>query len=436
MFTRRIQFPYGKQTQEVILPEEWVGEVVHPQSVRLVAETMTVAATALSEPVGVPPLAEWVQPGQTVAILIDDYTRKTPIYQILPLVLAQLELAGVARKRICLVVALGTHRPMAQDELVAKVGRQVVDRYRIINGFGEGGSETVYVGTSSHGIPAWVQRAVVEADVRIGLGMITPHMDAGFSGGAKIVLPGVCGEETVDAFHAASAFLPVNQLGNVDSPLRRNLEEFVEEHVPLHFIVNLVITLDGQVCQCVAGHPVQAHRVGVEYAKAAFGVPVQRRYPVVVANCYPYDIDLWQSFKGAFCGDLVAEDGGTLIWVTAAPEGNSTYPLVPVYAGRDGGELIREIREGRAEDPKQAVAGVQFTTLKARLNLALVSTGLSHTDARSMGIAYHRSVEEAVTEAVERLTPSERKGSVAVIPQAGIILPLLPSPTESTRESY
>lgn len=427
MLTRQIQLPYGGQVRTVTVPEEWLGVVVHPEPVPPAGEAATLVANALSRPIGVPPLREWVQPGRTVAIIVDDYTRKTPVSQILPPVLDELDRGGVDRERIRVVVALGTHRPMTHDELVTKLGAEVVERYGVINGLGEGGAEAVYVGTSSRGIPAWVHRTVVEADLRIGLGMITPHMDAGFSGGAKIILPGVCGEETVNAFHAASAFLPVNQLGNVDSPLRQNLEEFVAERVPLHFIVNVVITLEGQVFQCVAGDPVQAHRVGVRYAKAVFGVPIDRRYPVVIANSYPYDIDLWQSFKGAFCGDLMVADGGTLIWVTAAPEGNSTYPLVPTYAGRDGQELIREIQEGRAGDPKQAVAGVQFAMLKGRFELALVSTGLTGADARAMGIAYYPSVEEALTMAVERLPVSERKRSVAVIPQAGIVLPVLKS---------
>jgi nickel-dependent lactate racemase len=286
----------------------------------------------------------------------------------------------------------------------------------------------VYLGSAAHGIPAWVNRAAAEADVRIALGMITPHMDAGFSGGAKMILPGVCGSATVDAFHAASAFIAPNQLGNVASPLRQSLEQFVADRVPLNFMVNVVVTLGGEIYRCVAGHPVRAHRVGVEYARAAFGVHVSGRYPVVVANCSPYDVDLWQSVKGAFCGDLLTADGGTLVLVTAAPEGNSTYPLLPRYAGCEAGVLRQQILSGQVEDAKQAVGGIQFGALKSRLRLALVSSGLTHEDAAAIGIARFDSVEDAVSDAVRRLPPAERENSVAVIPQAGIVLPLLARP--------
>jgi nickel-dependent lactate racemase len=420
----RIELPYGQQKLSITVPDPWLGQIVMPQAVDPAPDPHALVDQALKHPVGTLPLHELVKPGKTVAILVDDYTRKTPISLILPLVLASLESGEVRPADIRIVVALGTHRPMTFAELVVKLGEKIVAEFQVVNVRCTDESEMVYLGTSN-GIPAWVNRAVAEADVRVGLGMITPHMDAGFSGGAKIVLPGVCSATTVDAFHAASAFLPVNQLGNENAPLRYSLEQFVAERVPVHFIVNVVVTLAGQVYDCVAGHPVEAHRAGAKRARAVFGVPVGHRYPVVVANCYPYDIDLWQSFKGAFCGNLLTAGGGTLVLVTAAPEGNSTYPLVPCYAGRDMEELKHEIEAGQAEDAKQAVAGIQFGILKRQHNLSLVSGGLTQTDAATMGIPYFATAEAAMADAVGRLSASEEKGSVAVVPQAGIVLPLL-----------
>jgi nickel-dependent lactate racemase len=421
----RIDLPYGRQVLPISLPDSCLAWVITPQPVKPAADARSLVASALDQPIGTLPLSQLVKPGQTLAVIVDDYSRKTPVALFLPLVLERLHMAGMRQADIRLVMALGTHRPMTEDELDAKLGSAVAAEYEIVNLPSTAASEMVYLGMASNGIPAWVHRVVAEAHVRIGLGMITPHMDAGFSGGAKIILPGVCSAQTVDAFHAASAFIPMNQLGNVESPLRRNLEQFVAERVPLDFIVNVVLTLDGEIYQCVAGHPVQAHRIGVEYAKAVFGVQVKGRYPVVVANCHPYDVDLWQSAKGAFCGDLITADGGTLVLVTAAPEGNSSYPLVPYYAGRNPDALKREIQSGQVEDAKQAVGGIQFTTLKSRLNLALVSAGLTRGDAMAIGMSYFETVETAVAEAVSRLATSERSKSVAVIPQAGIVLPLV-----------
>lgn len=419
------ELPYGQRRLPVTIPDRWLGKIATPQPSVPPADPLTLITAALDRPIGAPPLRKLAQPGQKVALIIDDYTRKTPIHLLLPPVLAQLSLAGVAPADIRLVVAPGTHRPMSQAEINAKVGAELVARYEVVNIPSAAASEMVYLGHSSNGIPAWVNRAVVEADLRVGLGMITPHLEAGFTGGAKIILPGVCSETTVDAFHAASAFIPDNQLGLIDAPLRRHLEQFVADYVPLQFIVNVITTLTGQLYHCVAGHFIDAHRAGVSYARQVFGTPVKRRYPIVVANCSPYDIDLWQSVKGVYAGDLMAADGGTLIIVTAAPEGNSNYPLAPGYIGRNPAELQQEILAGETADAKQAATGVMVGRLKQRINLALVSTGLTSTDAAAMAIPYYDSVEAAVEATINRLPPADRLGAVAVLPQAGLLLPLL-----------
>jgi nickel-dependent lactate racemase len=421
----RIELYYGSGRRPVSIPDEWLGTVVHPQPVVPPSDSRGVIAGALADPIGSPPLSTLVRPGQRIAIIVDDYTRKTPVSRMLPALLAELGDGGARPESIQLVVALGTHRPMTHAELVTKLGNDIVAHYPIVNLPSTATGEMVYLGESSDGIPAWVQRAVAEADLRIGVGMITPHMEAGFSGGAKIVLPGVCSELTVDTFHKVGALIPENQLGDIRSPLRRNLEHFVAERIPLHFIVNAIITLDGAIYRCVAGDPIAAHRAGVSHALEVFSVPLGRRYPIVIASCYPYDVDWWQSHKGAFCGDLLTADGGTLILVTAAPEGNSTYPLVPAYVGRDPAVLTAEIEAGAVADVKQAVAGVQIGRLKRRLRLALVSDGLTPADAATMKIPFFPSVEEALEAAVSGLPAPERTGSVAVIPQAGIVLPVV-----------
>ena len=425
----RIELPFGAASLgsgvlPVTIPDAWLGEVVAPRPVAPAADPGAVVAAALASPIGSLPLEGLVHPGQRVAVLVDDHTRKTPVQQLLPPLLATLAAAGAGPDRVRIVIALGTHRPMTPAEIAARLGDGVASRYEVVNVPATEESAFVYMGTCSNGIEAWVNRAVAEAGLRIGVGMITPHVEAGFSGGAKIVLPGVCSARTVDGFHRASAFVDGNPLGSVEAPLRRHLEQLVCERVPLHFILNAVPALSGDLYRCVAGDPILAHRAGTGFAREVFGAPVRRRYPVVVANCYPYDLDLWQSIKGAGCGELLCADGGTLIVVTAAPEGNSNYPLVPAYAGRDPDDLRREILAGQVKEPMQAATGVMFGRLRRRVRLALVSPGLGRQDAAAMGADYYDSVEEAVAAAVARLPMTERQGAVAIVPQAGILLPL------------
>lgn len=422
---KTLVFKCFQSTCSVSLPDEWIGEVIEPRPVTIVDEAVTAIKAALTHPLRSAPLTELVGPDRRVAILVDDYTRKTPIDLMLPPVLEALRAARVPDKNIRIVIALGTHRPMTDVELAHKLGAEIAHKYSVINVPSTLDDEFVYLGTVSNGLPAYIHRAVADADVRIGLGMITPHLDAGFSGGMKIVLPGVCGTRTVDAFHRQSAFIEQNQLGQIDAPLRGVLEQFVSERVPLMFIVNAIITLDGQLYACVAGHPLDAHRTGVKHALAVFSAPAKRRYPIVVANCYPYDIDLWQSIKGIWAGDLITDDGGTLIAVTAAPEGNSTYPLVPGYIGRDADTVKREIETGTALDDKQAATGVMFRTLMRRVRLVLVSEGLTAADARTMGVDSYRSVEAAVAAEIDRLPIGTRAGAIGLVPHAGIVLPVI-----------
>lgn len=412
---------------ELAIPDNWLGEVVLPPAVAPAANGPALIAAALTRPIGCPPLAQLAAPGQTIAIIVDDYTRKTPVHQLLPPVLAQLQAAGVHRRDIKIVLALGTHRPMTQTEIAAKIGADVAARYEVINQPATDNTAMVYLGHATSGIPAWVNRAVAEADVRIGLGMITPHMEAGFTGGAKIILPGVCSAVTVDAFHTASAFIAANQLGQIDAPLRHHLEQFVAERVPLDFIVNAVLTLDGAMYQCVAGHFIKAHRAGVKYAQTVFGAPARRRNPVVVTNCYPYDVDLWQSVKGIWAGDLLTANGGTLITVTAAPEGNSSYPRLPHYIGQNPAEVLPQIESGALTglETIQAATGVMVQRLRQRINLMLVSPGLTPTDAQAMGVPKFATVEAAVKAAVAALPPAEQPGSVAILPHGGVALPLV-----------
>lgn len=405
------------------LPRKWPTETIQPRPVDPPPPLDDLLSAALRRPIGAPPLAEMLQPDQQVAIIVDDFTRGTPVSRILPPLLRQLHTAGLPRDRVRLVIAPGTHRLMTPAEITARLGADIAAQYSIIHRAAADRGAMTPLGRWQD-IPVRVNRAVAEAGLRIGVGSITPHMDAGFSGGAKIILPGVCAAETVDAFHTASAFIEDNQLGNIDAPLRRTLEAFVARFVPLHFIINTIPTLDGQVYGVVAGHPVDAHRAGAALARRVFAAPARRRYPVVVADCRPYDTDLWQSIKGIWAADLLTADRGTLIAVTAAPEGNSSYPLLPGCIGQNPDHLLAELKAGRVADAKQAATGVMVGRLKRRVNLVLVSPGLSDADAAAMGIPRYPTVSAAVEDAVRRLPPNERPAAVAVLPNAGVVLPV------------
>ncbi len=421
-----IELHIGDDFLPTRIPEEWLGEIVAPLPVQPAADPIEIIQNAFAHPIESPPLARLAQPGQKVSILVDDYTRRTPVYLLLPPVLDALELAGVRQQDITITIALGSHRAMTPSEINLKMGTEIQGRYRVTNVTADREAEMSYLGDSSSGIPIWVLRDLVAADLRIGLGMITPHMDAGFSGGAKIILPGACSLRTVDAFHALAVRQPKNQLGNPQAPLRLELEHFVSTRLPLHFIANVILTPKYQLYQCVAGDSIAAHRVGVVHARHAFGAPVRRRYPLVLANCYPYQHDVWQSMKGLWCGELLTQDGGTLVLLTVANEGHSNYPLLPMYIGQDPETLLTELETGETTDLKAAATGILVGRMRSRIRLALVSQGLTQKDAMVMGFDWYPDLALALEREVSRIPIAKRHACVALIPQAGVTLPLLP----------
>lgn len=417
-----ITLHYGHDVLPITIPSENLGEVIRPRAVEPARDALMLIRAAINAPIGTRPLSELVQAGQTVAIIMDDVTRATPAHLIVPLLLELLHAAGVRAEDIRLVVALGTHRPMSEAEIVAKVGADVAARYQVVNIPSSRDEEMVYMGTSQNGIPAWVNRAVANADVKIGVGSITPHMDAGYSGGAKIILPGVCSTHTVETFHSKETDIHFNLLGRLDSPIRQDLEQFVGDCVGLDFIVNTILTPDEQLYQCVAGHFIDAHRVGVRYTQDVYGVPVSRRYPIVLANAYPKDIDLWQCTNALSSGEIIIEEGGTLILLAEARDRHSAYPNFPHRIGSDPDELKRAFDAGEVSERMTAIFGIGIGRFKRRFDISLVSKYLTRADAQIMGFAYHERVEDAIRSALEK---HGAEAKIAILTHGAITLPLL-----------
>lgn len=430
----RVECPYGdgiigfdiadRRLGEIASPGE-SGQTELPNVARIPAEGCDpehLIACALENPINSPPLRDLAAGRKQIAVIIDDMTRDTPTHLILPSVLEELVRGGAAHGDIGIVIALGTHRPMTGSEIEEKVGPEIARRYRIVNTPCHDPDGFVFMGDGG-GIPAWVNRAVANADLRVAVGSITPHMDAGFSGGAKIILPGVCSARTVDAFHARQAELSGSQLGVEDAPLRLQLEAFVGERVKLDFIVNVVMDGRGGIHRCVAGHFREAHRRGVESAREAYGVRVSKRYPLVVASAYPAQTDLWQSTKAIASGELMTADGGALILLAHCAEGEGPHPAFAEYIGSDPDRLIGMLRAGEARDPVACALAVPISRIRQRIRIGVVSRGLSRDACSTMGFAYYDTIGAALENELSALP--DQTGAVGVLTHGGVSLPVL-----------
>jgi len=271
---------------------------------------------AIQNPVGSKRLKDIVSSNASVVILVDDRTRKTPQKRILPFVLDELNDGGVADSQIKLVIATGTHRNMTKEEILERFGQVIVARVEIENH--DCHDNLIDKGLTRRGTRIVVNRNVLDADIRIAVGATLPHHPTGWSGGAKMLLPGVAGTETVNAMHLLGA--TEAQLGKVITPMREEMEDFAKE-VGLHFIVNVVLNEKGDIVRAVSGHFIDAHREIVSWGMKINGVKFTEPADITISSSFPFDYDLTQADKGLFSAALSTKLGGEIILLSSCEEG-------------------------------------------------------------------------------------------------------------------
>ncbi|RIH67009.1 nickel-dependent lactate racemase [Mariniphaga sediminis] len=271
---------------------------------------------ALEVPVGSKRLKEIVQKGSSVVIMVDDRTRKTPQKLILPFVLEELNSAGVDDSQIKLVIATGTHRDMTKEEILERFGEDIVNRVEIQNHNCH--SNLVNKGLTRRGTRILVNKNVLDADIRIAVGASLPHHPTGWSGGAKMLLPGVAGTETVNAMHLLGA--TEAQLGKVLTPMREEMEDFAKE-VGLHFIVNVILNEKNKLVKAVSGHFIHAHREIIKWGLTINGVKFRKKADITLSSSFPFDYDLTQADKGMFSAERATKPGGEIILLSPCEEG-------------------------------------------------------------------------------------------------------------------
>ena len=254
------QLAYGKGRHEVSIPDDRLLGIysIQEDKTYIRQDESLILKEALENPVGSSPLRELARPGDKVAIITSDLTRPCPSARLLPPVMTALSAAGIPDEDILIVLGLGLHRPMTESEIDRALSPEINQRYHVLN---HDSNDTVHLGVTARGTPVEIFRPVVEADVRICLGNLEFHWFAGYSGGAKAIMPGCASRATVTANHAmlvqAEAATGVLE-GN---PLRADLEEGVAM-LGAVFILNVVLDPEHHILGAVAGDMIAAHRAG------------------------------------------------------------------------------------------------------------------------------------------------------------------------------
>ena len=291
-------------------------------------------------PIGSLKLAELAKGKKNVVIVSDDMTRPTPNYKILPFVLEELKKANIKEHQITILLAIGAHRPMTRQDCILKLGEEIVNKFRIENHHPYENLE--YLGESSKGTPIYINKTYLEADLKIAIGGVIPHSLAGFGGGAKIVLPGVCGIDTLEANHSGLS----GGIGII-TEARQDIED-IAERVGLDFSINVILTDKGKIAGIFAGHFKKAHRKAIEYGKHVYSTKITQNNQICFFNSWPEDSELDQAQYKAFnflmtAPQTIIEPNGAIVAMTSSYEGRGYHSLV----GETGARLHRNIGETR-----------------------------------------------------------------------------------------
>lgn len=325
------RIPYGRTSLSFELPPDMTGTVVVSRPAEPLDDLEAAIQAALKRPVNSPSVQQLAERGDPASlqacIVFTDITRASPDHLLVPALLRELGAAGIPDQNITLLCGIGMHRPSTFEEKVAKLGRTVVDRYRVIDNEPQNDDVLVDLGLTAGGVPVSVHRTAVEADLLMATGLVEPHQYAGYSGGRKTVAVGAAGEPLI-AYTHGPAFVdhPGTRLGRIrGNPFHEAITE-AACRAGLDFILNVVLDDQKRVVCAKAGEPVETHRQLVAFARSVYEVPIPRQVDVAIGGVgYPKDANLYQASRAAsylfFAPTPVVRPGGFLIVPARCDEG-------------------------------------------------------------------------------------------------------------------
>ena len=419
----RITLDYGRTGLPVELPDD---RLVGPLAIRPaepLADPDAAIAAAIAKPIGCPPLAEIARGRRNACILVCDITRPVPNRQLLPPLLRTLEEQGIARKDITILVATGLHRPNEGAELHELVGVEVAANYRCENHHGKVLAEHDYLGETPNGVPVYLDSRYVRADLKITTGLIEPHLMAGYSGGRKVICPGIAALETVKVWHGPR-FLehPKADCGIIEGNPVHEENTRIAKMAGCDFIVN--VSLDGQrrICWVGAGHMERAWEEGVRFVENVVRVPVPEAMDVVVTSGagYPLDTTWYQAIKGLTGALPIVKQGGTIVLAVSLTEGLGSPEFQHLMADNPDLKEFKKRIMGKDYFVMDQWQLEELAKVVERCKVKVVSDGLPAETLRKCYVEPAASVEQAVADSLAEYGPKAR---VAVIPKGPYVLP-------------
>jgi nickel-dependent lactate racemase len=418
----QVRLEYGRSGLEVELPDDRVVRTLAYKNAIPLEDPDAVLRKTLQNPNGSPPLLELARGRSSACIVISDITRPVPNQLILQSLLETLEEAGLAREQILILVATGLHRPNEGDELVELVGQEIADQYRIENHHGQVLEEHTFLGDSPRGVPIWIDSRYVEADLKITTGLIEPHLMAGFSGGRKLVCPGIAALETIKVWHGPQ-FLedPRADCGILEGNPVHEENTWIARHTGCDFIVNVVIDSQRRPLAFVAGDMEQAFLEGVDFCRDVVTDTVEEPVDIVVTSCagYPLDTTFYQAVKGLAGALPVVKEGGTIVMAASLSEGIGSPQFEQLFDENTDLEAFVDRILNTDYFVMDQWQLEELAKVRRKAKVKIVSDGLPPQTINRLFVESAPSVEQAVADSLQEYGEQAR---IAVIPKGPYVL--------------
>jgi nickel-dependent lactate racemase len=390
-----VSIPFDGKPYVLPIPEENLAEVLTPHPSSPLEDLDAEIEKVLDVPINQEPLEAWVK---------------------------RLNSVGVVDSQISCIMALGTHRYMTKQEMEAKVGREVYGRIRVFNHEWRNPKALRDMGISRNGTPLIVNKALLDAEVMIGLGMVVPHHIPGFSGSSKIIQPGVCGARTTAETHLLSCSEGGDSfLGLEENPVREEMDDMADR-VGLKTIFNVVMNPEGGVVGVFFGEMRETFKKAVEAAREIYGVEYHETPDVVIANSCPCDLDFWQSHKSQYPAQRMVRENGTIIVCTPAPEGVSpVHTDLLSYTSWPSAEIKEAYRKGRLKNGVATALAAAWAMVREKADVIMYSPGIPPEEKAKLGHTHAPTIEWALEEAFRR---QGRQARVTVLTHAPEMLPI------------
>jgi nickel-dependent lactate racemase len=421
MAIMQVELAFAESGIVVHLPEGFNYCVLEQKVAKPLADWRTVLEASLDQPIGARPLADLARGKKTAAISVCDITRPAPNEKVLPPVLRRLESAGIPRNGITILIATGLHRAATDEEIKRICGEEIASKYRIVNHDARDLSSHRYIGTTKSGTAVYIDDRFVGADLRLSLGFIEPHLMLGFSGGRKLVAPGLAAQETIKVLHSPKFMRDVRtKEGSIeDNPLHDELLE-IGRMARHDFIVDVALAEDRAIAGVFAGDPEQAHRTGYQFVSRVMLQKLEDPVDAVITSAagYPLDLTFYQCIKGVTAASHIVKDSGRILLVGACQEGVGGPEFADMLrSGLSDFEFLRSI-EGQPVVPDQWQLE-KLAMVTTRQQVWWYVPGLPPEYRRNLWGTSCHSIQSAVSALMSGLPANAR---IAVIPEGPYVL--------------